>query len=148
MKGVRFCSKDLCELAQVPSYSKTTNGINITVYPSYLDEQSSPANNHFLWAYHVCIENKGRQTIQLRSRHWRVIDSLGRTQDIHGGGVVGEQPIIDPGDTFEYTSGTPLVTPSGVMVGSYHMELETGEILIVPVPTFSLDSPHQNIVLN
>jgi ApaG protein len=135
-------------MAQLPVYSETTNDVNVTVYPIYLESQSTPDENHFLWAYHVRIENKGDKTIQLRSRYWRITDSLGRTQEIHGGGVVGEQPILEAGDVFEYTSGTPLVTPSGIMVGTYKMESETGEIFDVAVPAFSLDSPYQPITLN
>lgn len=135
-------------MSQLSVYSETTHNVNVTVYPIYLESQSSPDENHFLWAYHVRIENRGDKTIQLRSRHWRITDSLGRTQEIHGGGVVGEQPVLEAGDVFEYTSGTPLVTPSGIMVGTYQMESETGEIFDVAIPAFSLDSPYQSVSLN
>jgi ApaG protein len=135
-------------MEELHSYNETTNGVNVTVYPIYLEGQSIPSNNHFLWAYHVRIENRNDQTIQLRGRHWHIIDALGRKQEIRGGGVVGKQPILDPGGVFEYTSGTPLVTPSGVMVGSYLMESANGEMFNVAVPAFSLDSPHQEIILN
>ena len=125
-------------------YCETTAGITITVKPSYLDTQSSPENSHFVWAYHIRIENNGPRTVQLRNRHWRITDSRGRTQEVRGAGVVGEQPVLRPGDSFEYTSGTGLPTPSGIMTGSYEMEAsDTGERFDVKVPSFSLDSPHQ-----
>ena len=130
-------------------YRETTAGITITVRPYYLDEQSSPEQSHFMWAYHVRIENNGSRTVQLRNRHWRITDSRGRTQEVRGAGVVGEQPVLRPGDSFEYTSGTPLPTPSGIMGGTYQMEAsETGERFDVAIPSFSLDSPHQPIKLN
>jgi ApaG protein len=130
-------------------YSETTAGITITVNPFYLDDQSSPEQSHFVWAYHVRIENNGSRTVQLRNRHWRITDSRGRTQEVRGAGVVGEQPVLRPGDSFEYTSGTPLPTPSGIMAGSYQMEAsDTGEQFDVKIPSFSLDSPHQPIKLN
>ena len=94
-------------------YSETTNSILVTVKPFFLDDQSSPRENRFVWAYQVRIENKGPVTVQLRRRHWRITDSLGRTQEVRGDGVVGEQPVLQPGESFEYTSGTPLTTPSG-----------------------------------
>src|SRR5215470_11648558 len=129
-------------------YRETTAGITITVRPYYLDEQSSPEQSHFMWAYHVRIENNGARTVQLRNRHWRITDSRGRTQEVRGAGVVGEQPVLRPGDSFEYTSGTPLPTPSGFMVGTYQMETDDGERFDVAVPAFSLDSPHQPSRLN
>ncbi len=129
-------------------YSEITREIRITVRPFYLEDQSSPEEMHFVWAYHVRIENQGPQTVQLRNRYWRITDSLGRIQEVRGSGVVGEQPILRPGEAFEYTSGTPLATPSGIMVGSYQMESESGERFEVKIPAFSLDSPHQPVRLN
>jgi len=130
-------------------YCETTEGITITVKPYFLDEQSAPEKSHFVWAYHVRIENNGGRTVQLRNRHWRITDSQGRTQEVRGAGVVGEQPVLRPGDSFEYTSGTPLPTPSGIMTGSYQMEAsDTGEQFDVKIPSFSLDSPHQQVKLN
>ena len=129
-------------------YSEITRDIRITVEPVYLEDQSSPQENHFVWAYHVRIENTGRETVQLRTRYWRITDSYGRVQEVHGPGVVGEQPRLEPGDAFEYTSGTPLTAPSGIMSGSYQMETEAGERFDVTVPAFSLDSPHQTVRLN
>jgi ApaG protein len=129
-------------------YSETTNAIRVTVEPTYLEEQSSPADNHFVWAYHVMIENTGGDTVQLLTRHWRITDSLGRIQEVRSAGVVGEQPVLSPGQSFEYTSGTPLPTPSGIMVGSYGMRAADGAQFDVAIPAFSLDSPHQPVQLN
>jgi ApaG protein len=129
-------------------YSETTRSIKITVKPVYLEDQSSPTENHFVWAYHIRIENHGGDTVQLRNRYWRITDSLGRVQEVRGAGVVGEQPVLKPGESYEYTSGTPLPTPSGIMVGAYQMEAANGERFDVAVPAFSLDSPHQKVRLN
>lgn len=129
-------------------YQQTTDSIYVSVKPVYLDDQSSPIENHYVWAYRVRIENQGGATVQLINRYWRITDSLGRVQEVRGAGVVGEQPTLKPGEAFEYTSGTPLPTPSGIMVGSYEMEDETGRRFDVAVPAFSLDSPHQAVQLN
>ena len=129
-------------------YSAVTRSIKITVKPVYLEDQSSPGDNHYVWAYQVRIENQGEDTVQLRSRYWRITDSLGRVQEVRGAGVVGEQPVLKPGDSFEYTSGTPLPTPSGIMSGEYQMENERGELFEIMIPAFSLDSPYQPVRLN
>lgn len=129
-------------------YSETTRSITITVQPFYLEDQSSPAESHYVWAYHVRIENRSRETVQLLNRHWKITDSQGRMQEVRGAGVVGEQPVLAPGEAFEYTSGTPLPTPSGIMVGTYEMETRGGKSFSVRIPAFSLDSPHQPIKLN
>lgn len=129
-------------------YSAVTQSIKVTVKPVYLEDQSSPTENHYVWAYHVRIENQGDSTVQLRSRHWRITDALGRLQEVRGAGVVGEQPILKPGGTFEYTSGTPLPTPSGIMTGTYEMEREGGDRFDIKIPAFSLDSPHQPVRIN
>jgi ApaG protein len=129
-------------------YSKMTRSIVVSVKPTFLEDQSSPRDHRFVWAYQVTIENKGQITVQLKRRRWQITDSLGRKQVVEGDGVVGEQPVLKPGESFEYTSGTPLPTPSGIMVGSYYMETETGETWDVAIPAFSLDSPHQPIRLN
>ncbi|MCH7864728.1 MAG: Co2+/Mg2+ efflux protein ApaG [Proteobacteria bacterium] len=125
------------------AYAQTTAAIKVIVEPFYLEEQSEPEDNHYVWAYHVRIENNGQKTVQLMTRHWRITDSLGNTQEVQGDGVVGEQPVLTPGGSFEYTSGTPLGTPSGIMVGTYQMETESGDRFDVDIPAFSLDSPHQ-----
>ncbi len=125
-------------------YQKTTREIQVTVKPVYLEDQSSPDDGHYVWAYHVSIENRGGETVQLRDRCWSITDANGRVHEVRGAGVVGEQPLLRPGEAFEYTSGTPLSTPSGFMVGSYGMESERGERFDVSIPAFSLDSPHQS----
>ena len=123
-------------------YSSTTRGIKVSVEADFLDDQSDPDEDRYIWAYTVRIENDGVETVQLRSRHWRITDAEGRTQEVNGPGVVGEQPVLRPGDAFEYTSGAPLPTPSGMMVGAYQMQTEDGEYFDAAVPAFSLDSPH------
>ena len=107
-----------------------------------------PSEGHFVWAYKVRIENQSLETVQLKRRRWRITDSLGRVQEVEGAGVVGEQPVLRPGETFEYTSGTPLLTSSGIMMGSYEMESDTGEAFNVAIPAFSLDSPHEHALMN
>lgn len=130
-------------------YIETTRGITVTVEPVYLDDQSSPADSHYVWAYRVRIENRGDETVQLRRRRWVITDSRGRVQEVQGSGVVGEQPVLHPGETYEYTSGTPLPTPSGIMEGAYQMEVEGGhEKFDVAIPAFSLDSPYEPMRLN
>ena len=129
-------------------YSETTHAIRVTVKPFYLEDQSSPAENHYVWAYHVKIENVGSEKVQLRTRHWRITDALGRVQEVRGPGVVGEQPILKPGDSFRYTSGCPLRTPSGIMTGSYRMVNGDGVAFDIEIPAFSLDSPFARRVLN
>lgn len=129
-------------------YDKTTHEIKVSVEPIYLEEHSSPEEHHFVWAYKVRIENLGRQTVQLRSRYWHITDAQGRVQEVRGEGVVGKQPVLRPGEVFEYASGTPLTTPSGIMVGSYQMFTAAGESLDVAIPAFSLDCPHEDARIN
>lgn len=129
-------------------YSKTTRSIKVTVRPFYLDQHSSPDEHRYVWAYHVRIENEGDQTVQLRNRHWQITDALGRLQEVRGPGVVGEQPVLQPGQSFEYTSSCPLTTPSGMMIGDYEMETPQGEKFLICVPAFSLDSPLETRRLN
>lgn len=128
-------------------YASTTRNITVTVEPVYLDEQSQPDDDKFVWAYHVQIRNDGAEAVTLRHRYWKILDGHGRVQEVRGAGVVGEQPCIAPGDVFEYTSGTPLATPSGIMLGSYEMENEDGESFDIAIPAFSLDSPYQPVKL-
>ncbi len=130
-------------MTDLNGYAETTQSITVSVEAFYLDEQSDPEDAHFVWAYHVRIENKGQETVQLLTRHWRITDSLGNIREVQGDGVVGEQPVLSPGQSFEYTSGTPLSTPSGIMVGTYQMETGAGNRFDVKIPAFSLDSPHQ-----
>tara|TARA_A100001037_G_scaffold271403_1_gene266889 strand:- start:1453 stop:1845 length:393 start_codon:yes stop_codon:yes gene_type:complete len=129
-------------------YEATTRHIRVSVEPVFLDEQSSPDENHYVWAYQVKIENDGIEPVQLLNRHWQISDARGQLQEVKGEGVVGEQPMLKPGEIFEYTSGTPLATPSGIMFGSYEMETKTGERFNIQIPAFSLDSPYQARRLN
>ena len=129
-------------------YSEITKSIRVTVVPAFLDEHSSPEDDKYVWAYEVRIENLGEETVQLINRYWSITNSLGQTQTVRGPGVVGEQPILTPGEYFEYTSGTPLSTPSGLMMGTYQMENNDGKLFDVSIPAFSLDSPHQSIQVN
>ena len=129
-------------------YSSITRSIRVSVEPIFLEDQSSPSDDHYVWAYQVKIENDGEETVQLVNRYWRITDAMGRIQEVKGEGVVGEQPTLRPGQAFEYTSGTPLDTPSGIMVGSYEMETPAGERFEIDIPAFSLDSPYQPRQLN
>jgi len=127
---------------------KTTSKIYVRVEATFLEEQSLPLENHYVWAFQVWIENQGSETVQLLSRTWRITDSKGRVQEVKGQGVVGEQPLIVPGATYHYTSGTPLPTPSGMMEGTYHMTTQEGESFDVPIPAFSLDSPYETALVH
>ena len=126
-------------------YQAVTHSIRVSVNPIYLEDQSSPLDDHYVWAYQVEIENQGEDVVQLLTRYWKIMDSFGRVQEVRGPGVVGEQPILRPGESFRYTSGTPLGTPSGIMLGQYGMESAGGEQFDVEIPAFSLDSPHQAV---
>jgi ApaG protein len=115
----------------------------------YLDDQSQPDQGRHVWAYRIRIENQGNETVQLLHRTWHIVDGKGRSQHVHGEGVIGQKPILAPGSTHEYTSGTPLDTPSGFMSGQYHMVVpSTGETFDIDIPSFSLDSPHHVGVLH
>lgn len=122
-------------------YSSTTDRVTISVEPTYLVHESSPDKSIYVWAYRVRIENQGSDTLQLKTRYWKITDSYGRVQEVRGPGVVGQQPVLKPGESFEYTSGTPLSAPGGIMVGSYSMQTEDGRQFEVAVPAFSLDTP-------
>lgn len=123
-------------------YRAVTGAIEVSVVPRYLSGQSDPDENRFVWSYTITIVNNGDEAVQLRSRFWRITDETGVTQEVRGAGVVGEQPVIQPGGRYEYTSGCPLTTASGVMVGSYQMVSASGMLFSVDIPAFSLDSPH------
>jgi len=129
-------------------YSKTTKKISITVNPYFLEEQSEPDDQHYVWAYQVTIDNQSKEKVQLKNRYWKIIDSNGTKQEVSGQGVVGEQPVLNPGEKFEYTSGTPLSTPSGFMEGHYEMETIEGVKFEAYIPQFSLDSPFTSKKLN
>jgi ApaG protein len=129
-------------------YRATTRSIQVTVTPSYVAEQSSPDEGRYFWAYTIEILNLGVEVVQLRSRAWRITDGNGATQEVRGPGVVGKQPVLKPGESFEYTSGCPLPTPSGIMVGHYQMQNDRGETFAVDIPAFSLDTPTGKRILN
>ena len=129
-------------------YTAVSNKIKITVRPKYLEEQSEPDEGRYFWAYTIEIANIGDRTVRLTHRHWRITDANGRQEEVRGPGVVGEQPRLQPGEAFTYTSGCPLTTPSGIMVGTYRMVDEDGAAFEVAIPAFSLDSPHAKRMLN
>jgi ApaG protein len=122
-------------------YQCTTRNIRVSVRPEFLEDQSRPEDGYFVWAYTIVVENLGTETVTLKTRYWKITDSGGRVQEVRGAGVVGEQPTLRPGQSFQYTSGCPLTTASGFMVGAYQMETDTGEAFNVEIPAFSLDSP-------
>jgi ApaG protein len=124
-------------------YETVTRNIRVVVVPSFLDDQSEPTEGRYLWAYHITIENRSGETVQLLSRHWRITDSRGRVREVRGPGVVGEQPVLPPGSAFEYTSGAPLETPSGFMGGTYQMRAVSGESFEIDIPLFALESPYE-----
>jgi ApaG protein len=122
-------------------YKATTRSIEVTVEPTFLESESSPGDSRYFWAYAIEITNNGDDIVQLRSRHWRITDANGRTEEVRGPGVVGKQPVLKPGEMFSYTSGCPLTTPSGIMVGTYQMQNDRGETFAIDIPAFSLDLP-------
>jgi ApaG protein len=129
-------------------YHAVTRDIEVSVTPRYLAERSSPDNGYYFWAYTIEIKNGGSETVQLKTRHWKITDAHGRSQEVRGAGVVGEQPVLKPGESFEYTSGVPLPTPSGFMLGTYGMETLTGESFDIAIPPFSLDAVDAKPTIN
>ena len=125
------------------AYERVTRGIRVSVKPAFLDDQSDPGDNRFVWSYAVTIENNGHETVQLLSRYWHITDAQGRVQEVRGPGVVGAQPVLAPGQNFHYTSGCPLPTSSGAMSGRYQMRSTSGEAFEVEIPVFLLESPHE-----
>jgi ApaG protein len=130
------------------AYRAVTRQIEVKVAPKFLPDRSSPENGYFFWAYTITLSNKSPETVQLKTRHWRITDAQGRLQEVRGAGVVGEEPVLKPGENYEYTSGVPLPTPSGFMVGSYGMVTETGEAFDIEIPAFSLDMPQGERTIN
>ena len=122
-------------------YSLTTRAIRVSVEPFYVADQSEPEKARWVFGYRVRIENEGGESVQLLTRHWKITDGRGRVVEVKGEGVVGEHPLLEPGEAFQYTSGTPLPTPTGIMAGSYQMVTNTGERFDVTIPAFSLDAP-------
>ncbi len=129
-------------------YEAVTSGVSVRVRPQYLPEQSDPKQRRWVWAYHIEVENRSAVTVQLISRHWTITDATGRVEEVQGPGVVGEQPLLNPGDSFRYTSGCPLPTSSGVMVGSYCLTVAGGAAFDAQIPAFSLDLPGASRVVN
>ena len=129
-------------------YEAITHGIRINVSPQYLENESSPEEQRYFWAYTIIIKNESENTVQLRSRYWHITDSRGRVQEVRGPGVVGETPTLKPGESFSYTSGCPLSEPSGIMVGKFTMVDQNDETFDVDVPAFSLDSPTSHNTVN
>ena len=129
-------------------YTCITRNIEITVLPEFLPERSDATEGHYFWAYTVEIANGGATPVQVTDRHWKITDANGRLEEVRGPGIVGEQPVLRPGETFRYTSGCPLTTPSGFMVGSYRIVEEGGAVFEADIPMFSLDSPFTKRVLN
>ena len=124
-------------------YRAVTRNIEVVVTPRFVADRSSPENNYFFWAYTISITNNGIETVQLKTRHWRITDANGRRQDVRGAGVVGEEPVLKAGESFEYTSGCPLQTASGAMAGRYQMKAASGEAFEAEIPAFLLESPHE-----
>lgn len=124
-------------------YEQETRGVVVRARPEYREDQSSPRHGRFVWAYTIEIVNRGEETVRLVERYWRIMDSRGRIEEVRGPGVVGEQPELLPGQAYRYTSGAPLDTPSGVMLGAYRMQTASGDTFDAVIPAFSLDSPHE-----
>lgn len=124
-------------------YERVTKGIKVSVKPTFLEGQSDPDDDLYVWSYTVKIHNCTSDNIRVRTRHWLITNAKGLTEEVRGVGIVGEQPLIRPGEKYEYTSGAPLSTPSGMMVGRYGIESAEGELFDIDIPAFSLDSPHE-----
>ncbi|AWN54861.1 MULTISPECIES: Co2+/Mg2+ efflux protein ApaG [unclassified Methylobacterium] len=129
-------------------YKAETRGISVSVQPRFVEEESSPDSGRYFFAYTVEITNNGSEQVQLRSRHWRIVDGRGEMQEVRGAGVVGKQPVLGPGESFSYTSGCPLTTPDGTMEGTYTMATPDGRSFEAAIPAFSLDSPHVRRVMH
>jgi ApaG protein len=129
-------------------YRAVSREIEVKVTPRFLPERSLPEDGHFFWAYTITLTNLGHETVQLKTRHWRITDAHGRLKEVRGAGVVGKEPVLRPGEDFEYTSGVPLPTPSGFMTGTYGMVTESGEPFDIEIPVFSLDSPQARRTIN
>jgi ApaG protein len=121
-----------------------THGIMVTVLPAFLEHESDPIKMKFVWGYAIRIRNTTDQSVQLTDRHWIVYDAKGRKEETRGEGVIGEQPVIMPGMHYDYKSGVPLQTPSGMMEGRYRFVNNDGSDFWVTIPAFSLDSQYDN----
>jgi ApaG protein len=131
-----------------PMYRAVTRDIEVVVTPRFVADRSSADNNYFFWAYTIAITNHSADTVQLKTRHWHITDASGRRQEVRGAGVVGEEPVLKAGESYEYTSGVPLQTPSGFMFGTYGMVTPAGEQFDIEIPAFSLDATEDKRTLN
>lgn len=118
------------------------NSIRVSVKTTYVVAQSQPREQRYVYAYTITIANQGNDTAQLISRHWRITDANNKLQEVQGMGVVGEQPVIEPGKSYTYTSGVILETETGIMEGTYHMRCNDGTMFDAPIPAFALVPPH------
>lgn len=148
MVDVMAATRNISGETRFIMYRAVTRDIEVVVEPFYLEEQSNPEENRYVWGYRITIANESDGTVQLRARYWKITDGNGQIEEIRGPGVIGEQPVLNPGDSFQYSSGCPLTTTSGVMVGRYSMETETGKLFDIEIPAFSLDLPDQLRTLN
>lgn len=129
-------------------YQAETHGVRVTAAPKFMEKESSHGQGRYFWAYSIEIVNLSPQTVQLMSRHWFITDGRGEVHEVRGEGVIGQQPVLRPGEAFSYTSGCPLMTPDGSMRGFYAMLGEDGVIFDIEVPLFPLDSPYVKKVLH
>lgn len=129
-------------------YRAVTRNIEVNVEPFYMADRSNPAESRYVWAYRVTIDNQSDDFVKLLSRYWHITDGAGHIEEVRGAGVVGEQPELNPGDSYQYTSGCPLATPSGIMVGTYTMRSGSGEVFDIDIPAFSLDIPGNSRTVN
>ena len=129
-------------------FHRTTDGVEVSVKPTFIADQSSAEDNLYVWSYEVEITNRGVIPIQLTSRHWKILSAAGQLIEVRGAGVVGDQPTLAPGSSYTYSSYTQLATSSGMMMGTYHMKKESGGGFDVAIPAFSLDSPAQSALPN
>ena len=134
--------------AEPGAYEARTRDVLVRVRPEHLPEQSEPDAGRWVWAYHVEVENHGAESVQLVARHWVITDARGRVEEVRGPGVVGEQPVLEPGEALRYTSGCPLPTPSGAMEGEYEMVTAAGDRFDAAIPAFSLDLPDARRTVN
>lgn len=130
-------------------FQETTCGVSVRVEPAFVDSESDPETGRYVWSYAVDVENQTQEPVQLLSRYWRITDAAGVTQEVRGQGVVGQQPVIAPGESFSYSSAAPLHAPSGLMHGHYEMaRLHSGDRIKVNIPAFALDCPYSQPLAN
>src|SRR5262249_21119400 len=130
------------------AYRAVTREIEVTAFPKFLPDRSSPENGYFFWAYTITLTNRGGETVQLKTRHWRITDAQGRLQEVRGAGVVGEEPVLKPGEILEYGGAVPLPTRWGFMTGTYGMVPAAGGDFDIAFPAFSLDPPQRERTIN